>query len=51
MEYAQATLTVLSLINPVTRDIRPSEGNRSRDVEDPDVRESVRRVVNALITE
>ncbi len=31
--------------------IRPSQGNRSRDVEDPDVRESVRRVVNALIAE
>jgi hypothetical protein len=31
--------------------IRPSQGNRSRDVEDPDVRESVRRVVNVLIAE
>ena len=31
--------------------LRPSQGNRSRDVEDPDVRESVRRVVNALIAE
>lgn len=31
--------------------IRPSQGNRSRDVEDPDVRESVRRVVNSLIAE
>ncbi len=31
--------------------IRPSQGNRSRDVQDPDVRESVRRVVNSLIAE
>ena len=31
--------------------IRPSQGNRSRDVEDPDVRESVRRVVKALVAE
>jgi hypothetical protein len=31
--------------------VRPSQGNRSRDVEDPDVKDSIRRVVNALITE
>lgn len=31
--------------------IRPSQGNRSREVEDPNVRESIRRVVNALIAE
>ncbi len=31
--------------------IRPSRGNRSRDVEDPDVKESIRRVVDGLISE
>ncbi len=29
--------------------LRPSQGNRSRDVEDPHTRESIRRVVHALI--
>ncbi len=29
--------------------VRPSQGNRSRDVEDPDLRESIRRVVETRI--
>jgi len=31
--------------------VRPIQGNRSRDVEDPAVRELIRQVVNRLITE
>jgi len=31
--------------------VRPSQGNRSRDVEDPDVKEAIRQVVSALIAE
>ncbi len=31
--------------------VRPSQGNRSRDVEDPDTKDSIRRVVKALISE
>lgn len=31
--------------------VRPSRGNRSREVEDPTLRESIRRIVDMLITE
>lgn len=31
--------------------VRPSQGNRSRDVEDPRIREAIRRVVFALVRE
>lgn len=31
--------------------VRPSQGNRSRDVEDPRLRDSIRRIVDALIVE
>ncbi len=31
--------------------VRPSQGNRSRDVEDPQLRESIRDVVKTLIIE
>lgn len=30
--------------------IRPSQGNRSRDVEDPALRDAIRKAVNALVT-
>jgi hypothetical protein len=33
-----------SLIN-----VRPSQGNRSRDIENPEVREQIRRIVEGLI--
>lgn len=29
--------------------VRPSQGNRSRSVEDPGIRDAIRRVVNALV--
>lgn len=31
--------------------VRPSQGNRSRDVEDPATREAILRVVGALVTD
>lgn len=31
--------------------VRPSQGNRARDVEDPGLRESIRRIVDTLIVE
>jgi hypothetical protein len=31
--------------------VRPSSGNRSRDVEDPEVREAIARIVGRLITD
>lgn len=31
--------------------VRPGQGNRSRDVEDPKLRETIRRIVDALILE
>jgi uncharacterized protein DUF5674 len=31
--------------------VRPSRGNRSRDVEDPSIRDAIRRVVTSLIRE
>jgi len=29
--------------------VRPAQGNRSRDVEDPQLRESIRRIVETLV--
>ena len=45
-EHAANWVEFDSMIN-----VRPSQGNRSRDVEDPSVRDAILRVIRALVTD